>query len=67
MLARFLEQRIVGIEVKFAASITASDAKPLKSLAAELGSRFVRGVVLYAGSETVPFERNIHGLPVSAL
>ena len=32
-----------------------------------LGKRFVRGVILYAGRETVPFARNMHALPISAL
>jgi hypothetical protein len=59
--------RIVGVEVKASSTLAASDAAPLRKLAGELGERFVRGVVLYCGSEVVPFDRHVHALPVSAL
>lgn len=59
--------RVVGIEVKASATLSAADASPLRRLARELGDRFVRGVVLYLGSEEIPFDRHVHALPVSAL
>ena len=59
--------RVVGIEVKASATLSAADAAPLRKLAGELGDRFVRGVVLYPGSESIPFDRRLHALPVSAL
>lgn len=59
--------RVVGVEVKASATLAASDAAPLKKLAGELRARFVRGVVLYTGDETIPFDRHIHALPLSAL
>lgn len=59
--------RVVGVEVKASATPSASDAAPLRKLAQELGSRFVRGVVLHCGTEVVPFDRRVHALPVSAL
>ncbi|MFN0207098.1 MAG: ATP-binding protein [Planctomycetota bacterium] len=58
--------RIVGIEVKASATPGAADA-PLKKLATEIGKRFVRGIILYTGREMIPFDRNIHALPVEAL
>lgn len=59
--------RIAAIEVKASASVSTSDVAPIRKLSAELGERFVRGVVLYAGREVVPFARNVHALPLSAL
>jgi hypothetical protein len=59
--------RIVGVEVKATASISASDLKGLRALADMTGRRFHRGVVLYSGQEIVPFEINMHALPVNSL
>ena len=36
----------------------------LKALAEHAGERFVRGVVVYLGTEVVPFGPNLHGLPL---
>jgi len=58
---------IVGIEVKSGASVTGSDVKTLRLLADELGKRFHRGVVLYTGSEVIPFEKKLTALPMSVL
>jgi len=65
-----LERRdgsLVGIEVKAAASVDASDLRGLRALGAAVGRKFVRGVLLYTGRETVPFAANLHALPMSAL
>ena len=43
------------------------DVKGIDAFASVAGWRFHRGVVLYAGRETVPFSANVHALPVSAL
>lgn len=58
---------IVGIEVKSSATVTASDFSGLRSLAETAGSRFHRGVVLYAGNQVIPFGPNLHAVPLSAL
>lgn len=47
--------QIVGIEVKAAASVGSGDFAGLRELAELAGDRFVRGIVLYTGAETVPF------------
>jgi predicted AAA+ superfamily ATPase len=60
-------RRIVGIEVKAAATITPEDGKGLCVLAESLGSRFVRGVILYTGTTVVPFAKNVHALPLETL
>ena len=59
--------RIVGIEVKASATISAGDFKGLKALAEAVGDRFHRGVLLYTGAEALPFGKQMHALPVSAL
>jgi len=61
------DRRLVGIEVKTAATIDSRDANGLRSLADATGSRFHRGLVLYLGRETVPLGRAIHALPIPAL
>lgn len=59
--------RLVGVEVKASATVTAGDLRGLRELAEVAGDRFVRGVVLYAGAEAVPFAANLHAVPVEAL
>jgi predicted AAA+ superfamily ATPase len=39
----------------------------MKALAGELKNKFVRGIVLYAGSEVIPFDKNIAAVPLQAL
>lgn len=59
--------RLVGIEVKASATVDGNDFRGLKSLAEDSGERFVRGVLLYAGKEVIPFGRQLHALPLDAL
>jgi hypothetical protein len=59
--------KLVGIEVKAGASVAAQDFKGLRALAEIAGRRFHRGIVLYTGPESVPFEKDLFALPVSAL
>lgn len=58
---------LVGIEVKSAATVTAADFKGLKVLAQAAGRRFHRGIVLYAGTEVVPFGPRLFAVPLEAL
>ena len=65
-----LERRggaLVGIEVKSAATVSAADFRGLRVLAGIAGRRFHRGIVLYSGSEIVPFGAGLFALPVEAL
>ncbi|OGA46756.1 MAG: hypothetical protein A3F74_20720 [Betaproteobacteria bacterium RIFCSPLOWO2_12_FULL_62_58] len=65
-----LERRsgaLVGIEVKSATTVTGADFKGLRALAHAAGRRFHRGVVLYTGTEVVPFGPRLHAVPVEAL
>ena len=59
--------RLVGIEVKCAASLQRRDFRGLETLAELSGRRFVRGVLLYTGAAVVPFGRKLHALPLSQL
>jgi len=58
---------IVGIEVKASASVSANDFKHLRYMADTLGNRFLRGIVLYTGEDTVNFSPQLSALPVTAL
>ena len=59
--------RLVGIEIKAGATLGGSDVRGLQAMATATGKRWVRGVVLYTGTEVIPFAANLHGLPVSRL
>lgn len=59
--------KLVGIEVKKTASPSEADFKGLRHLAERVGKRFVRGILLHTGAASVPFGKNLHALPVSAL
>ena len=58
---------VVGVEVKASASLQAKDFNGLRDLAAVLGPAFRRGVVLYTGSEVLPFGPGLWAVPVAAL
>lgn len=59
--------RLVGVEVKSAATVRQQDFRGLETLARLTEDRFVRGVVLCTGTTVVPFGRNLSALPVSEL
>ena len=59
--------RLVGIEIKASATLGGSDVRGLQAMANAAGKRWVRGVVLYTGTEVIPFAANLHGMPVSHL
>jgi uncharacterized protein len=59
--------RIVGLEVKAAATLNPNDTAGLRALAAEVGKKWIRGIVLYTGLEVIPFASNLHGVPLPAL
>ena len=44
----------------------ANDVRGLQTLATTVGKRWIRGVVLYTGTEMIPFGENLHGVPLSA-
>ncbi|MDQ7859211.1 MAG: ATP-binding protein [Armatimonadota bacterium] len=58
---------IVGVEVKAAVSVDADDFRGLRILAEIAGRRFLRGTLLYLGSQAVPFGANLYALPISSV
>jgi predicted AAA+ superfamily ATPase len=59
--------RLVGIEVRASGTLHSSDFKGLRALRELAGDRFLRGVILYFGTQVVPFGNNLHALPLAAL
>jgi predicted AAA+ superfamily ATPase len=59
--------RLAGIEVKTSATVRGEDFKHLTTLRDRLGDRFVRGVVLYAGGERLPFGERLEAWPLATL
>ncbi len=59
--------RLVGLEVKASSTLSGRDVRGLEALGAVAGKRWVRGVVLYTGTEIIPFAGNLHGLPLGLL
>ncbi|GIH68986.1 hypothetical protein Mth01_12390 [Sphaerimonospora thailandensis] len=59
--------RVVGIEIKASSTVRPDDFRGLNHLAARLGDDFVAGVVLYTGTQTLPFGPRLRAVPVSAL
>lgn len=59
--------KIVALEVKNSATVTAQDFKGLRQVMETEGDAFVQGIVLYTGTEYVPFGHGLCALPISAL
>lgn len=59
--------KLLAVEVKATAKITASDFNHIKSFAEETGKKFLRGIVFYTGRESIPFAKNLFALPVELL
>ena len=57
--------RVVGIEGKAASSVRAEDFRGLRHLADRLGD-FLAGIVLYTGTQTLPFGPRLRAMPVSS-
>jgi uncharacterized protein len=58
---------VVGVEVKAAATVDGRDLAGLRHLRDRLGERFKAGVVLYTGSEALPFGERLSVVPLSGL
>jgi predicted AAA+ superfamily ATPase len=59
--------RIVGVEIKASSTVTGDMFENLRAFAALTRKKFVRGIVLYNGTEVIPFGRDLHAVPVAAL
>jgi uncharacterized protein len=58
---------LVGIEVKASATLHGGDLRGIQALADAARKRWIRGIVLYTGSDVIPFAHNLYGIPVSSL
>lgn len=59
--------RLVGVEVKASSTVGERDLRGLNELARIAGPNFVRGIVLYAGGQVVPFGERLHAVPLAGL
>lgn len=62
-----LSGQVVGVEVKAAASVSTGDMAGLKKLTTLAGEKFVAGVVLYDGKDTLPIGDRLWAVPISTL
>lgn len=60
-------RELAGVEVKAAATVTASDFRGLRKLREAAGKRFAAGVVLYDGEASVGFGEGLFAVPIRAL
>ena len=58
---------IAAVEIKAAASINSRDTRGLKYLREKLGKKFIGGVLLYTGADTLPVGDRIAAVPLSGL
>ena len=59
--------RVVGIEVKSSSRVQDRDFDPLRSLARDLGDRFVGGFILHRGDQSISFGPGLTALPLQKL
>lgn len=60
-------ERVIGIEVKASSAPNVGDARHLRWLRAELGDRFVAGVVFHAGPRAFELDDRIVAAPIAAI
>ena len=58
---------IVAIEVKNSEKIISDDFKGLKFLQEKLKTKFLRGIILYTGSDVISFDKELYCVPIPAL
>lgn len=58
---------VVGIEIKATKSIGKRDARSLSMLSDALGDRFIRGIILHAGSTTAPCGHRVTAMPIESM
>jgi predicted AAA+ superfamily ATPase len=59
--------RIAAVEAKLSASLSPRDSKGLASLRDACGDKFIRGTVIYTGSEVVPIGDRLFAVPIGML
>ena len=61
------QARVVGVEVKLSHTLSKSDLRGMDALRQAAGRNFLRGIILYAGHETLPFDPDCWAVPLEAL
>jgi len=59
--------KIIGIEVKLDSTINEKDWANMNALQETVGNRFLKGIIIYTGTELLPVSRNIWAVPVNYL
>ena len=59
--------RLLGVEVKASATVSADDFRHLRVVAEWLGARWAGGVVLYTGATLLPFGERLWAMPIPCL
>ncbi len=59
--------RVAAIEIKASSRLDRRDTRGLEFLREHLGTRFVRGIVLYTGQQSLPLGDRLWAMPVDAL
>jgi len=67
IVAEDQDGRLVGVEVKAAATVRSADFSGLRKLAAICGRQFALGLVLYDHDTVVPFGERLFAIPISTL
>jgi hypothetical protein len=60
-------RQVAGIEVKAARTVDGSEFRGLAALRDKLGDRFQLGVLLYSGTQPLPFGDRLWALPLASL
>lgn len=58
---------VVGIEIKSSTTLSSDDFRGLKVLRQEASNRWIRGIILYGGSQVLAFEQDLIAMPYSCL
>ncbi len=59
--------KIIAIEVKSTSSVETKDFKALYDLEKSIKKDFVCGIILYQGSDIIPFGKNFFAVPIQSL
>lgn len=62
-----LESKVIAIEVKATTTVNPHDLKHIRSLQAELGETFDKGLVLYRGERLLKLGENLYAVPIGFL
>lgn len=59
--------KVAALEIKASSTVRPDDFRGLHHVADRVGDDFIAGVVLYTGTQTLPFGDRMRAVPISAL